>query len=200
VCTENLVRFDLTPESLNVDHNGRADILPLEPGRLDLQAQERLEAENAALRQQLIVLQRKVRGRVQFTNSDRLFFIQLYRWCPSVLKAMVLVRPETLVCWHRAGLRRYWRRKSRSTGGRPPIHAELRALIWRMSVDNRLWGAPHIHGELLKLGYAVAQSTVAKYMAKKGDPSGQSFRNAQLQKMQKAYDGRSPLCQDGFSP
>jgi hypothetical protein len=69
-----------------------------------------------------------------------------------------------------------------------------------MSVDNRLWGAPHIHGELLKLGYAVAQSTVAKYMAKKGDPSGQSFMNAQLQKMQKAYDGRSPLCQDGFSP
>jgi hypothetical protein len=62
----------------------------------------RLEAENAALRQQLIVLQRKVRGRVQFTNSDRLFFIQLYRWCPSVLKAMVLVRPETLVRWHRA--------------------------------------------------------------------------------------------------
>jgi transposase InsO family protein len=135
----------------------------------------RLEAENAALRQQLIVLQRKVRGRVQFTNSDRLFFIQLYRWCPSVLKAMVLVRPETLVRWHRAGLRRYWRRKSRSTGGRPPIHAELRALIWRMSVDNRLWGAPHIHGELLKLGFAVAQSTVAKYMAKKGDPSGQSW-------------------------
>jgi hypothetical protein len=76
----------------------------------------RLEAENAALRQQLIVLQRKVRGRVQFTNSDRLFFIQLYRWCPSVLKAMLLVRPETVVRWHRAGLRRYWRRKSRSTG------------------------------------------------------------------------------------
>jgi hypothetical protein len=98
----------------------------------------RLEAENAALRQQLIVLQRKVRGRVQFTNSDRLFLIQLYRWCPSVLKAMVLVRPGTLVRWHRAGLRRYWRRKSQSTGGRPPIHAELRALIWRMSVDNRL--------------------------------------------------------------
>jgi hypothetical protein len=114
-------------------------------------------------------------GRVQFTNSDRLFFIHLYRWCPSVLKAMVLVRPETLVRWHRAGLRRYWRRKSRSTAGRPPIHAELRALIWRMSVDNRLWGAPHIHGELLKLGFAVAESTIAKYMANKGDPSGQSW-------------------------
>ena len=79
----------------------------------------RLEAENAALRQQLIVLQRKVRGRVQFTNSDRLFFIQLYRWCPSVLKAMLLVRPETVARWHRAGLRRYWCWKSRPLRGRP---------------------------------------------------------------------------------
>ena len=135
----------------------------------------RLEAENAALRRQLIVLQRKVTGRVQLTNSDRLFFIQLYRWFPSVLKAMMIVRPETLVRWHRAGLRRYWRRKSHVMGGRPQIPAELRALIWRMSVDNRLWGAPHIHGELLKLGFAVAQSTVGKYMAKRGNPSGQSW-------------------------
>ena len=138
-------------------------------------SKSRLEAENAALKQQLIVLQRKVRGRVRFTNSDRVFFIQLYRWCPSVLKAMMIIRPETLVRWHRARLRRYWRWKSRSARGRPQIHAELRALIWRMSVDNRLWGAPHIHGELLKLGFAVAQSTVAKYMAKNGDPSGQSW-------------------------
>jgi hypothetical protein len=137
-------------------------------------SKSRLEAENAALRQQLTVLQGNVRGRVQFTNSDRLFFIQLYRWFPSVLKAVAIIRPETLVRWHRAGFRRYWRWKSRSAGGRPQIHAQLRALIWRMSVDNRLWGAPHIHGELLKLGFAVAQSTVAKYMAK-GDPSGQSW-------------------------
>jgi hypothetical protein len=121
------------------------------------------------------VLQSRVRGRVQFTNKDRLFFIQLYRWFPSVLKAMTIIRPETLVRWHRAGFRRYWRWRSRRVGGRPQIHGELRALIWRMSVDNRLWGAPHIHGELLKLGFAVAQSTVAKYMAKKGDPSGQSW-------------------------
>ena len=64
----------------------------------------RLEAENAVLRRQVIVLQRKVRGRVQFTNGDRLFFIQLYRWCPSVLKAMIILRPETVVRWHRAGL------------------------------------------------------------------------------------------------
>ena len=67
----------------------------------------RLEAENAALRQQLIVLQRKARGRVQFTNSDRLFFIQLCRWFPAILKAMTIIRPETLVRWHRAGFRRY---------------------------------------------------------------------------------------------
>src|SRR6266436_2586372 len=65
-----------------------------------------LEAENAALRQQLTVLQRKARGRVQFTNSDRLFFIQLYRWFPAILKAMTIIRPETLVRWHRAGFRR----------------------------------------------------------------------------------------------
>jgi transposase InsO family protein len=135
----------------------------------------RLEAENAALRHQLIVLQRKVRGRVHFTNSDRLFFVQLYRWFPSVLKAMTIIRPDTLVRWHRAGFRCYWRWKSRSFGGRPQIDADLRALIRRMSVENLLWGAPRIHGELLKLGFAVAQSTVAKYMASRGDPFAQSW-------------------------
>src|SRR6266481_6881157 len=125
----------------------------------------RLEAENAALRHQLIVLQRKLRGRVEFTNSDRLFFIQLYRWFPSILKALMIIRPETLMRWHRAGMRRYWRWKSRNPGGRPRIEAGLRALIRRMSIENWLWGAPRIHGELLKLGFAVAQSTVARYMA-----------------------------------
>jgi hypothetical protein len=101
-----------------------------------------LAAENAALRQQLIELQRKVRGRVQFTNSDRLFFIQLYRWFPSVLEAITIIRPETLVRWHRAGFRRYWHRKSRNLGSRPQISADLRALIRRMSIENSLWGAP----------------------------------------------------------
>src|SRR5437870_6710721 len=122
----------------------------------------RLEAENAALRHQLIVLQRQVRGRVRFANSDRLFFIQLYRWFPSVLKVMTIIRPETLMRWQRAGFRRYWRWKSRNLGGRPKIAADLRALIRRMSVENWLWGAPRIHGELLKLGFEVAQSSVAK--------------------------------------
>src|SRR6266498_3250549 len=136
----------------------------------------RLEAENAALRRQLIVLQRKVPGRVHFTNSDRLFFIQLYRWFPSILKAITIIRPETLVRWHRAGFRRYWRWKSRSLGGRPQVDADLRALIRRMSADNPLWGAPRIHGELLKLGFEIAQSSVAKYMVKRSWPPSQGWR------------------------
>ncbi len=80
-----------------------------------------LEAENAALRHQLIVLRRSVQGRVRLTNSDRWFFIQLYRWFPSILKALTIVQPETLVRWHRAGFRRYWRRKSRPWGGGPRL-------------------------------------------------------------------------------
>src|SRR5262245_520421 len=138
-------------------------------------SRSRLEAENAALRHQLVVLQRKVRGRVHFTNADRLFFIQLYRWFPSVLKAVTIIRPETIVRWHRAGFRHYWRWNSRSLGGRTQIDADLRAMIRRMSIENALWGAPRIHGELLKLGFAIAQSTVAKYMAKRCGPSAQGW-------------------------
>ena len=76
-------------------------------------SKSRLEAENAALRHQLIVLRRKMQGRVRLTNSDRWFFIQLYRWFPSILKVLTIIRPETLVRWHRAGFRRYWRWKMR---------------------------------------------------------------------------------------
>src|SRR5512139_3774847 len=106
----------------------------------------RLEAENAALRHQLIVLRRKMQGRARLTNSDRWFFIQLYRWFPSILNVLMIVRPETLVRWHRAGFRCYWRWKSRPRGGRPQMSAELRVLIRRMSIENPLWGAPRIHG------------------------------------------------------
>src|SRR5438876_7103202 len=134
-----------------------------------------LAAENAALRHQLIVLQRRVRGRVQLTNGDRLFLVTLYRWFPSVLSAITIVRTETLVRWHRAGFRRYWRWESRSLGGRPKIDGELRALIRRMSAENPLWGAPRIHGELLKLGLEVAQSSVAKYMVKRCGPPSQGW-------------------------
>jgi len=139
-------------------------------------SKSRLEAENAALRHQLTVLRRNVRGRVQLTNNDRLFLIQLYRWFPSILRAITIIRPETLVRWHRAGFRRYWRWKSRSLGGRPQVEADLRALIRRISADNPLWGAPRIHGELLKLGFEVAQSSVAKYMVKRPRPPSQRWR------------------------
>jgi len=115
-------------------------------------SKSRLEAENAALRHQLIVLRRKVHGRVRLTNNDRWFFIQLYRWFPSILKVLTVIQPETLVRWHRAGFRSYWRWKSCALGGRPRIETDLRVLIRRMSVENPLWGAPRIHGELLKLG------------------------------------------------
>src|SRR6202166_3211138 len=136
----------------------------------------RLQAENAVLRHQLNVLRRRLHGRVRFTNHDRWFFIQLYRWFPSTLKVVTIVQPETLVRWHRAGFRRYWRWKSNSRGGRPRIEIELRALIRQMSTENQLWGAPRIHGELLKLGFSVAQSTVAKYMVKRRGPPSQGWR------------------------
>src|SRR5882757_2718818 len=96
----------------------------------------RLEAENAVLRHQLIVLRRKVRGRAHLTNNDRGFFVQMYRWFPSILTVVTIVEPETLVRWHRAGFRCCWRWKSRLRGGRPQIEMELRALIRQMSTDN----------------------------------------------------------------
>src|SRR5215204_2875715 len=88
----------------------------------------RLEAENAVLRHQLVVLKRSLRGRVRLANNDRWFFVQLYRWFPSILRVLTIIRPETLVRWHRAGFRRYWRWKSRPRGGRPQIETDLRAL------------------------------------------------------------------------
>jgi hypothetical protein len=130
----------------------------------------RLEAENTVLRHQVIVLRRRLQGRVRLTNHDRWFFVQLYRWFPSILQVLTIIRPETLVRWHRGGFRCYWRWKSRPLGGRPPIDMELRVLIRRMSVENPLWGAPRIHGELL------AQSSVAKYMVKRRGPPSQGWR------------------------
>jgi hypothetical protein len=135
----------------------------------------RLEAENATLRHQLVVLRRKLKGRARLTSNDRWFFVQLYRWFPSILPVLMIIRPETLLRWHRAGFRRYWCWKSRRRGGRPQIEADLRALR-QMSTENLLWGAPRIHGELLKLGFSVAQSTVARYMVKRRGPPGQGWR------------------------
>ena len=136
----------------------------------------RLEAENAVLRHQLIVLRRRLHGRVRLTNHDRLLFILLYRWFPAILKVLTIIRPETLVRWHRTGFRCYWRWKSRPQGGQPQIETELRVLIRRMSVENPLWGAPRVHGELLKLGFEIAQSSIAKYIVKLRGPPSQGWR------------------------
>jgi transposase InsO family protein len=143
---------------------------------LPFKSKLQLEAENAVLRHQLNVLRRSRHGRVRLTTYDRLFFTQLYRWFPAILKVLAIIRPETLMRWHRAGFRRYWRWKSRRRGGRPPVETELRALIRRISIENPLWGAPRIHGELLKLGFEVAQSSVAKYMVKRRRPPSQGWR------------------------
>lgn len=139
-------------------------------------SRRRLEAENVMLRHQLMILRRRLPGRVRLTNSDRWLLVQLYRWFPSTLQALTVICPETLVRWHRAGFRSYWRWKSGARGGRPQIDSDLRALIQKISLENPLWGAPRIHGELLKLGFEVAQSSVAKYMAKRSRPPSQGWR------------------------
>jgi hypothetical protein len=132
-----------------------------------------LEAEITMLRHQLKVLQRQAASRPRLTAADRLLFVWLCRLFPSLRKAITIVQPDTVLRWHRSGFRLYWRWKSRSCGGRPKVPIEVRSLIRRMSVENPLWGAPRIHGELMKLGIEVAQSTVAKYMARRR-PGGSS--------------------------
>jgi transposase InsO family protein len=130
----------------------------------------RLEAEIVLLRHQLSVLRQRVPSRPKLTVADRVLFDWLYRLFPSVLNAMTIVQPETVIRWHRTGFRLYWRWKSRTRGGRPKIPGEIRRLIREM------WGAPRIHGELLKLGIEVAQSTVAKYMARSGRGRSQTWK------------------------
>ncbi len=122
-----------------------------------------LEAEILLLRHQLNVLRRKPPKRMAFSNVDRLVFAGLYHLAPGVLKALKIVKPETVIRWHRAGFRAYWRRRSGPREGRPQTPLELRRLIRDVSLANPLWGAPRIHGELLKLGIEIGQTTVAKY-------------------------------------
>jgi hypothetical protein len=136
----------------------------------------RLEAEILVLRQQINVLRRQTPRRPQLNNIDRSLLVWLYRWVPSVLAAVAIIRPETIIRWHRGGFRTYWRWRSRNRVGLPRVSAELRDLIRRMSKENLLWGAPRIHGQLLMLGFEVAQSTVARYMCRRlWPPSGGRF-------------------------
>jgi transposase InsO family protein len=129
-----------------------------------------LELENLALRHQLHVLRRQRPGRPRLFTIDRLLWVWLYRLWPRCLDTMVLVKPATVVQWHRQGFRLFWRWRSRS--GRPSLDREVRDLIRQMNTANPLWGAPRIHGELLKLGIEISQATVAKYMVRRrGRPS-----------------------------
>src|SRR6201990_430528 len=135
-----------------------------------------LEAENGILRHQLNVLRRQSPKRPTFGMLDRLIFAGLYRLAPGMLDALAIVKPETVIRWHRAGFRAYWRWKSRPHGGRPKPPLEIRHLIREMSLANPLWGAPRIHGELLKLGIDVGQTTVAKYMARGRRPPSPGWK------------------------
>jgi hypothetical protein len=136
----------------------------------------RLEAEVTLLRHQVNILRRMASKRGRPNALDRTILVTLYRLFPNIGSAVTIVRPETIVRWHRMGFRAWWRLKSRNLGGRPKIDRELRDLIQRMCKENPLWGAPRIHGELLKLGFNVAQSTVSKYMLKHPGLPGQSWK------------------------
>ena len=126
-----------------------------------------LEAEILILRHQPNIQRRQLPKRLNFSTLDRLIFVGLYRLAPSVLGALAILKPETVIRWHRAGFRSHWRWKSRPRGGRPTVPLEIRELIREMSIANPLWGAPRIHGELLKLGIDIGQTSVAKYMARR---------------------------------
>jgi transposase InsO family protein len=139
-------------------------------------SRSRLQVEILALRQQLIVLRRTAPKRVRLRALDRLLFVLLYRLWPGILDSVIVIRPDTIVRWHRRGFRALWWWKSRRRLGRPGIAKDMRDLIREISRANPLWGAPRVHGELLKLGIEVSQSTVAKYMLRIRRPPSQSWR------------------------
>jgi hypothetical protein len=172
-------KFDSTSTQATHGVSSRRDDRPAQailPFWLRCKSRAELEAENLILRQQINVLRRRMPKRPALTNIDRLLFVWLYRWFPSTVGALAIARPETIIRWHRSGFRAYWRWRSRNCVGRPKVSAELRALIREMSRANPLWGSPRIHGELLKLGFDVAQSTVAKYMARRLGPPSQEWK------------------------
>jgi len=136
-----------------------------------------LQAEVLALRHQLLVFQRRnQKRRLPLSAFDRLLWVWLSRIWENWKSALRIVKPETVIAWHRKGFRLYWRWKSRSRHGRPPTTTEVRELIRRISAANPGWGAPRIHGELGKLGIKVSETTVAKYMVRHRHPQSQTWR------------------------
>src|SRR3982075_31413 len=135
-----------------------------------------LAAEILVLRHQINVLRRNSPKRQTFSTADRLIFAGVYRLAPTVLNALAIVKPETVIKWHRAGFRSYWSWKSRRGGGRPTVPLEIRRLVGEVSIANPLSGAPRIHGELLKLGVDIGQTSVAKDMVGRRKPPSQGWR------------------------
>jgi hypothetical protein len=140
--------------------------------RLFFRSRSDTALEILALRQQVAVLKRK-RPRPRVSSLDRLFWAILLQLWPRWAEVLVIVKSKTVVGWHRAGFRSYWRWRSRPRGGRPKITEEIRRLIRRMAEENAGWGAPKIHGELQKLGLELSERTVARYLRhirRRGDP------------------------------
>src|SRR4029078_13610983 len=139
-------------------------------------SRSRLEAENLFLRHQITIAMRRAPPRIRLPGSDRALLIWMTRLWADLGGMAQVVQPETILRWHRAGFKVFWRWKSRNGPGRPKIDRGLRDLIQRMSRENPLWGASRIHGELLMLGFEVAQSTVSKYMARPSKPPSQTWK------------------------
>jgi putative transposase len=131
--------------------------------------------ENVALRHQLSVLLRQ-KKRPRLRSFDRIFWVWLSRIWSGWRNSLVIVKPQTVIGWHRKGFRLYWRWKCRAKTGRPQIDSEVRESVRRLARENPLWGAPRIHGELLKLGFVVAETTVAKYMPKRDKVPSATWR------------------------
>src|SRR6476660_861079 len=141
-----------------------------------LRSRATLEAEILMLRQQINVLRRANPKRLRFASIDRLILGGVCRLFLKMYDTLAIVRPDTVIRWHRAGFRLYWRWRSRRRCGRPTVSLEIRRLIREMSIVNPLWGAPRIHGELLKLSIDVGQTSVGKYMAKRRLPPSQGWK------------------------
>jgi hypothetical protein len=171
----NDVATDIALDSLAAAHRARVDQSTGVLGTLLslFQSRSRLQVEILVLRHQLIVLRRTAPKRVRLKAVDRLL---LYRLWHGILDSIAVIQPDTIVRWHRSGFRALWRWKSRRRVGRPGIAKDMRDLIREISRANPLWGAPRIHGELLKLGIDVCQSTVAKYMLRTRRPPSQCWR------------------------
>ena len=154
-----------------------------------------LELENLALRHQIGVLRRAATKRLKLTSADRLLWICLSRLWRGWRSALTFVKPETVIAWHRAGFRLFWTWKVRcGQPGRPIISPKVRALIRKMCMENPSWGAPNFHGELLKLGINIGESSVSKYMVRNRKPPSQTWRTFLENHAQQLGRGRDISC------